>query len=200
MTGGGAGGSEAYAFPSEGASNWQTFSTPVKDSTTVRFKLKPLGDIGEVTVLIWSKKQKDNCRYRIGGLKKGQWREVEFRAIEARVGWGMKGPSLEGDVLDNFKLLFEGGAKTVERKPYTACCSAEGNRWVIITWEPCGRGWANPKIPCMHCDPRFPDCRPGETRRLRGWLSFCQGSDVQAEIRRIEGTGWREREKLPRQP
>ncbi|NIL98102.1 MAG: hypothetical protein GTO62_13495, partial [Planctomycetales bacterium] len=46
-----------------------------------------------VTVLIWSKKHKDNCRYRIGGLKKGQWRQVEFRAIEARVGWGMQGPS-----------------------------------------------------------------------------------------------------------
>ena len=76
---------------------------------TIRFKFKPLQDVGEVTVLIWSKKHKDNCRYRFSGLRKGQWREVEFRGIEARVGWGMDGPSLEGDVLDNFKLLFDGG-------------------------------------------------------------------------------------------
>ena len=31
--------------------------------------------------------------------------------VESRVGWGMRGPSLEGDVLDNVKLLFEGGAE-----------------------------------------------------------------------------------------
>ncbi|MHC4176755.1 MAG: hypothetical protein ACYSWU_04570, partial [Planctomycetota bacterium] len=111
VTGGGADGSRAYSFPPGGASIWDAYSTPVKDSTTIRFKLKPLCDAGEVTVMIWSKKQKDNCRYRIGGLTKGQWREVAFRAIEARVGWGMKGPSLEGDVLDNIKLLFEGGAE-----------------------------------------------------------------------------------------
>jgi len=104
----GAGESRAYAFGPKGASIWDTYSLPVKESTTIRFKLKPLQDVGEATVMIWSKKQSDNCRYRIGPLKKGAWRQIEFRAIEARVGWGMKGPSLEGDVLDNFKLFYEG--------------------------------------------------------------------------------------------
>jgi hypothetical protein len=96
--------SKAYACGSKGCWIWDTFSVPVKDSTTVRFKLKALSDIGDIQILIWSKKLKDNCRYKIGSLKKGQVRNVEFRAIEARVGWGMKGSSLEGDVLDNFKL------------------------------------------------------------------------------------------------
>jgi len=100
--------SKAYSFGPKGASIWDTYSIPVKDSTTIRFNLKPLCDVGEATVMVWSKKHNDNCRYRIGGLKKGQWRTVEFRAIEARVGWDMKGPSLEADVLDNFKLFFEG--------------------------------------------------------------------------------------------
>lgn len=109
MSDGGVDGSKAYAFGPKGASLWDTFSTEVKDSTIIRFKLKPLCEPGEVQVMIWSKKQKDNCRYRIGGLRKGQWRNIELRAIEARVGWGMKGPSLEGDVLDNIKLIFEGG-------------------------------------------------------------------------------------------
>ncbi len=108
VTGGGVDGSKAYAFPPAGVSVWRSYSTPVRDSTTVRFQLKPLCNAGEVTVLIWSKKHKDNCRYRIGGLNKGEWREVEFRAIEARVGWAMDGPSLDGDVLDNIKLLYEG--------------------------------------------------------------------------------------------
>ncbi|NQT83710.1 hypothetical protein HQ563_11835, partial [bacterium] len=98
-------------FPPSGAAVWHDYSTPVKDSTTIRFKLRPLCDAGEVTVLIWSKKHMDNCRYTIGGLRTNQWRNVEFRAIEARVGWSMRGPSLEGDVLDNIKLVFEGGER-----------------------------------------------------------------------------------------
>ena len=102
------GGAAAYAFPPAGASLWEAYAVPVSESTTVRLKLKPLCDAAQVTVLIWSKKQRDNCRYYIGGLKKGAWRTVEFRAMEARVGWGRKGPSLEGDVLDNIKLMFEG--------------------------------------------------------------------------------------------
>ena len=84
---------------------------PVTEATTIRFKLKPLGTPSPLTVMIWSKKQKDNCRYLVGSLEKGQKRSVEFRAMEARTGWGMKGPSLEGDVLDNFKIFFEGRAE-----------------------------------------------------------------------------------------
>lgn len=109
--GGRAGASKAYAFPPAGASIWRAYSVPVKESTTVRFKLKALGDAREATVLIWSKKNGDNCRFRIGGIPKGEWREISFRAIEARVGWDMRGPSLEGDVIDNFKIVFEGGAE-----------------------------------------------------------------------------------------
>ena len=89
---------------------WNAYSVPVSESTTVRFKLKPLCNASEVNVLIWSKKNKDNCRYTIGGLKKGEWKDVEFRAIECRTGWAGAGPSLEGDVLDNLKLVFEGAA------------------------------------------------------------------------------------------
>jgi len=111
VTDGGVNGSKAFAFPPKGASVWNAYSVPVTDSTTVRFKLKPLCDARQVTILIWSKKQKDNCRYYIGSLNRNQWRNVQFRAIEARVGWGRKGPSLEGDVLDNVKLIYEGGAR-----------------------------------------------------------------------------------------
>ncbi len=105
---GGVNDSKAYSFGPKGAWIWDTYSIPVKDSTIISFKLKPLCDASEATVMVWSKKHKDNCRYRISGLQKNQWRDVEFRAIEARVGWDMRGTSLESDVLDNFKLIFEG--------------------------------------------------------------------------------------------
>jgi hypothetical protein len=75
--------------------------------------------------------------------------------------------------------------------PYAACRSADGRRWVITAWEPCHRTWANPPCPCLHSDPKFPDCPPGETVRIRGWLSFYEGTDLARELSRIEATGWR---------
>jgi hypothetical protein len=75
----------------------------------------------------------------------------------------------------------------VLKDPYAACGSPDGKRWIITAWEPCLRTWANPPCPCLHSDPQFPDCGPGETSRVRGWLSFYEGTDVEAEFRRIEG-------------
>jgi hypothetical protein len=54
--------------------------------------------------------------------------------------------------------------------PFAACKSADGKRWVITAWEPNQRSWGNPPCPCLHSDPRIPDCVPGETQRLRGWV------------------------------
>ncbi|MBN2294126.1 MAG: hypothetical protein JXM70_16990 [Pirellulales bacterium] len=77
--------------------------------------------------------------------------------------------------------------------PY-ACRSNGGDRWLITAWVPLWRTWANPRCPCLHSDPRFPDCEPGQTKRLRGWLSFYEGKDLKSELRRIEATGWRKGE------
>jgi hypothetical protein len=77
--------------------------------------------------------------------------------------------------------------------PYVACRSNDGKRWIISAWDPLHRAWANPPCPCLHSDPKFPDCNPGETQRLRGWLSFFEGDDIQAEFARIDATGWKSR-------
>ena len=79
-------------------------------------------------------------------------------------------------------------------RPYVACRDRDRRRWIITAWEPCHRAWSNPPCPCLHSDPKFPDCAAGETQRLRGWLSFYEGRDVQAEMRRIDALNWR-REK-----
>ncbi|MBL9123113.1 MAG: hypothetical protein JNG90_05735 [Planctomycetaceae bacterium] len=89
-------------------------------------------------------------------------------------------------------------AQTKENKvissPYVACRSEDGRHWIITAWDPCHRPWANPPCPCLHSDPKFPDCAPGETQRLQGWLSFYEGTDIDAEFQRIEATGWRKPE------
>jgi hypothetical protein len=71
-------------------------------------------------------------------------------------------------------------------EPYAACKSADGKRWIITAWEPLHRTWANSKCPCLHSDPKFPDCLPGQTVWVRGWLSFYEGADVKAEFKRLD--------------
>ncbi len=81
-------------------------------------------------------------------------------------------------------------ANKVFAAPYVACGSPNRNRWIIIAWDHLDRTWANPPVPCIHSDPKFPDCAPGETQRLRGWLSFYEGTDIQAEFKGISSRGW----------
>ncbi len=79
----------------------------------------------------------------------------------------------------------------VFRDPYVACRNAAGKRWIITAWQNCVRPWGNAPCPCMHSDPQFPDCPPGETQRLHGWLSFYEGKDIEAELARIDNLDWR---------
>jgi peptidoglycan/xylan/chitin deacetylase (PgdA/CDA1 family) len=86
-------------------------------------------------------------------------------------------------------------ARTNENKvfaaPFAACKDATGKRWVIAGWERCGRAWGNPPCPCMHADPVLEDCPPGGTAAVRGWLSFYEGSDIDAELKRLKEAAFR---------
>ena len=56
----------------------------VRESTSIKFRLKPLAELDQVAIMIWSDQLKDNARYYVTGLKKGEWKTVEFRGVEAR--------------------------------------------------------------------------------------------------------------------
>ncbi len=84
----------------------------------------------------------------------------------------------------------------VHRKPYIACRSEDGKRWIITAWEACYRTWDNPDCPCFHSDPQFPDLEPGEKATLHGWFSFYEGEDIDEEIKQIEATGWRKEDDV----
>jgi hypothetical protein len=70
--------------------------------------------------------------------------------------------------------------------PFVSVHSDDGRRWIITAWERCHNPWANPPVPCLHSDPKFPDLEPGETGRLKGWLWFYEGKDVDAELARLK--------------
>lgn len=80
------------------------------------------------------------------------------------------------------------------RKPYAVGRNEAGDKWIISAWERCVRPWGNAPCPCLHSDPQFSDCEPGQTVRLAGWLSFYEGKDIQAELDRIDKTGWSKRQ------
>ncbi|WP_165244679.1 carbon-nitrogen hydrolase family protein [Paludisphaera soli] len=86
----------------------------------------------------------------------------------------------------------QSNANKVFRPPYAAARSEDGRRWVVTAWEPNQRCWGNPDCPCLHSDPQFPDCEPGATVRLRGWLSFYEGDDIDGELKRLDKAGWRD--------
>jgi hypothetical protein len=65
---------------------------------------------------------------------------------------------------------------------WAACRGPEGKRWIITGWSPIHRPWLNPPVPCLHADPSFPDCPPGQTVRARGIISFYEGKDVKQRI------------------
>jgi len=101
----------ALSIPPKGVGAWGAWSTMVGETTSIRFRLKPLADVDQVSIMIWSDKLKDNARYYVTGLKKGEWKTVEFRGAEARKGWAMDGPSLSGCAMNNVRILFEGAAE-----------------------------------------------------------------------------------------
>ena len=73
--------------------------------------------------------------------------------------------------------------------PYALARSADGDRWIITAWEPRHRTWYNDRCPCLHSDPKFPDCKPGKTVHLKGWLSFYEGDNIDSELKRIDKRG-----------
>ena len=73
------------------------------------------------------------------------------------------------------------------RNPVAAVSSSQRDRWILTSWERCGRVWGNPAVPCMHSDPVLPDCSPGQTVRVRGRLWFYEGSKIEDEIARSKG-------------
>jgi hypothetical protein len=81
--------------------------------------------------------------------------------------------------------------------PYVAVRNAEGTRWITSAFEPLHRPWANPPCPCLHSDPKFPDCAPGQTRYVRGLVTFYEGKDIEAKFKELDEIGWRDR--VPRE-
>ena len=72
------------------------------------------------------------------------------------------------------------------QSPFAACKDQTGKRWVILGFDHCKRAWGNAPCPCLHADPQVPDCLPGETQTVHGWVSFFEGDEIAGELKRLE--------------
>lgn len=67
--------------------------------------------------------------------------------------------------------------------PFVAVRGTDTDRWIVTHWTPNQRVWQNPPVPCIHSDPIFPDCAPGQTVSVTGRLIFYEGKDVRSVMK-----------------
>lgn len=72
------------------------------------------------------------------------------------------------------------------RGSLAACRNSDGNRWVILGFEPNHRTWGNAPCPCLHSDPIFQELAPGQIGTVYGCLSFYQGTEIDKELASIK--------------
>jgi hypothetical protein len=95
-----------------------------------------------------------------------------LKGMRAQVCIMLKGaPEFSALTGDN-KVLLEHGALVR---------ADSANRWIGTVWEN-GRPWQNPDVPCLHSDPAFPDCAPGESVSARGWIVFGSETEVRSAM------------------
>jgi hypothetical protein len=76
----------------------------------------------------------------------------------------------------------------VLKNPVAAVKSTSNEKWILTAWDRCFMTWDNPAVPCMHANPKLPDCAPGETVKVKGRIWFHEGTDIADEIAKAKKT------------
>jgi hypothetical protein len=107
---GGVDGTPALAVPRAGARIDGKLPQPSASTWTLRFKAKPLRDLTQFEVLIWSGRPGESYWYHVRGLKKDEWTQLEVKASQLNRDWFGKGPTFEGDTAASLKFYFDDAA------------------------------------------------------------------------------------------
>jgi hypothetical protein len=84
-----------------------------------------------------------------------------------------RGSKLKG----KYPIGFRGGGPAIADLPVMVTLSSKEQRLVAMTWyESTISMISNPRHPCMHADPGFPDLEPGEKKTIQGELLFFEGT------------------------
>lgn len=90
-----------------------------------------------------------------------------------------------------YRLGWRGG-RALADWPGIVTVSNQGQRLVAFTWLKDSFSLiCNPRHPCMHADPKFPDLAPGEKASIKGEIIFFQGTleEFDAHLKKSGETG-----------
>lgn len=104
---GGADGTLALAVPRSGSWIDGKLPQPSASTWTLRFKAKPLRELTQFEVLIWSGRPGVSYWYHIRGLKRDEWNPIEVKASQLNRDWHGKGQTFEGDTAQVLKFYFD---------------------------------------------------------------------------------------------
>ena len=76
--------------------------------------------------------------------------------------------------------------ESIVESPFIAVRGVGSDRWIITSWTPSNRVWSKPPVPCIHADPIFPNCEPGQVVSVEGFLRFYEGLDVRSVLKQTE--------------
>ncbi len=81
----------------------------------------------------------------------------------------------------------QGGENKSRMDGFAVCSDTRSMppRHIVTAWRPLHRVWYQPLVPCIHADPRFPDCPPGQTVTARGILRFVEGKVTENTLLRL---------------
>jgi hypothetical protein len=97
---------------------------------------------------------------------------------------------LQSQVCIMLKMATNFNALSNENKifdaPVSVVQSVDGTQWIITAWNGGNHEWGNEDCPCLHSDPRLPDCAPGETVNVTGKIWFYKGTEIETKIQSIK--------------
>jgi hypothetical protein len=100
----------------------------------------------------------------------------------ARAGWVNFEQAQQATEMGQYRLGFRGEGPPRADWPVCVTVSNMAQRLVALTWyEASASIMSNPKHPCMHVDPVFPNLAPAQRATIRGELLFFEGALEQFE-------------------
>jgi hypothetical protein len=102
---GGLRGTHALAVGVKGTEIQNPFDVPVTPSLRLRFQVRMPPNVGEFAVTLFGKNARKVFWYKVRDFKPGEWTPVEVRLTDLREHIKMTGPSVEGDVPNNFRFI-----------------------------------------------------------------------------------------------
>ena len=113
--------------------------------------------INELDMKLWTKNNSD----------------VVFTDLQSQVCIMLK-MATQYNALNNDNKIFD--------SPVAAVRSEDSSHWIITAWNFGNHEWGNEDCPCLHSDPRLPDCAPGEIVYVTGKIWFYTGTEIETKI------------------